>query len=144
MVSNALKHTPPLGMFGQITPRKGTDHPNTIDLKHSGIVPIVNLARVYALAGGIHTANTHDRLVACAHTHEISEQSSRDLQDALEFLGKLRIAHQARQTTDDLAPDNYLSLNELSNFERSHLKDAFNVVQTLQGVLSQRYAGARF
>jgi CBS domain-containing protein len=37
-----------------------------------------------------------------------------------------------------------LSLEELSNFERSHLKDAFLVVQTLQGVLGQRYQSGRF
>ena len=37
------------------------------------------------------------------------------------------------------SPDNHLALIELSNFERSQLKDAFGVVQTLQSVLAQRY-----
>ena len=37
------------------------------------------------------------------------------------------------------APDNHLALTELSNFERSQLKIAFGVVQTLQSVLAQRY-----
>jgi hypothetical protein len=63
---------------------------------------------------------------------------------ALEFLGKLSMAHQARQVAQGQAPDNFLALEELSNFERSHLKEAFSVVQTLQGVLGQRYAGGRF
>jgi len=144
MVSNALKHRPPLGMFGQITLSRGGEHPNTIDLKHTGIVPIVDLARIYALAAGITVANTHNRLDVSAQTTEISEQSARDLRDALEFLGKLRIAHQAQQTRRGATPDNYLELGELSNFERSQLKDAFNVVQTLQDVLQQRYSGGRF
>ncbi len=144
MVSNALKHRPPLGMFGAITLIKGGDNPNTIDLKHSGIVPIVDLARIYALAAGVSAANTHDRLEVSASAGQVSEQSARDLRDALEFLGKLRISHQARQTTKGQAPDNFLALDELSNFERSQLKDAFAVVQTLQGVLSSRYSGGRF
>lgn len=144
MVGNALKHRPPLGMFGQITLSRGGDHPNTIDLKHAGIVPIVDLARIYALAAGITVANTHNRLEVSAQASEISEQSARDLRDALEFLGKLRIAHQARQTAHGATPDNYLELSELSNFERSHLKDAFSVVQTLQDVLHNRYSGGRF
>lgn len=144
MVSNALKHRPPLGMFGQITLSRGGDHPHTIDLKHTGIVPIVDLARVYALAAGVTVANTHDRLEVSAQAGEVTEQSARDLRDALEFLGKLRIAHQARQMALGQEPDNFLALEELSNFERSHLKDAFSVVQTLQGVLQQRYAGGRF
>ncbi|GAB4216611.1 MAG: DUF294 nucleotidyltransferase-like domain-containing protein [Rhodoferax sp.] len=144
MVSNALKHRPPLGMFGQITLQKGGEHPHTLDLKHNGIVPIVDLARVYALAAGVTVANTHDRLSVSAQAGEVSEQAARDLRDALEFLGKLRISHQARQTREGQTPDNFLRLEELSNFERSHLKDAFSVVQTLQGVLAQRYAGGRF
>ncbi|MDD2920063.1 putative nucleotidyltransferase substrate binding domain-containing protein [Rhodoferax sp.] len=144
MVSNALKHRPPLGMFGQITLSRGGDHPHTIDLKHTGIVPIVDLARVYALAAGVTVANTHDRLEVSAQAGEVTGQSARDLRDALEFLGKLRIAHQAHQMVLGQAPDNFLALEELSNFERSHLKDAFSVVQTLQGVLGQRYAGGRF
>jgi CBS domain-containing protein len=144
MVGNALKHRPPLGMFGSISLTKGGEHPNTIDLKHSGIVPIVDLARVYALAAGVSVANTHDRLEVSSQAGEVSAQSARDLRDALEFLGKLRIAHQARQTRVSQTPDNFLALEELSNFERSHLKDAFGVVQTLQGVLGQRYSGGRF
>jgi CBS domain-containing protein len=144
MVSNALKHRPPLGMFGQITLSRGGEHPHTIDLKHTGIVPIVDLARIYALAAGVTVANTHDRLEVSAQAGEVTEQSARDLRGALEFLGKLRMAHQARQMAQGQAPDNFLALEELSNFERSHLKEAFSVVQTLQGVLGQRYAGGRF
>ncbi|MCW2311854.1 putative nucleotidyltransferase substrate binding domain-containing protein [Rhodoferax antarcticus] len=144
MVGNALKHRPPLGLFGAITLLKGGDHPNTIDLKHSAIVPIVDLARTYALAAGVSQANTHDRLEVSANAGQVSEQSARDLRDALEFLSKLRIAHQARQTAQGQEPDNFLALDELSNFERSQLKDAFGVVQTLQGVLNSRYSGGRF
>lgn len=139
MVGNALKHRPPLGLFGNISPIRGKEHPGTVDLKHAGIVPIVDLARVYALAGGLEAVNTHDRLEQARHNSEVSDQGARDLRDALECLGKLRMAHQARQTAQGQVPDNFLLLRELSNFERSQLKDAFSVVQQLQAVLSQRY-----
>ena len=144
MVGNALKHRPPLGLFGSIARIRGGENAGTIDLKHSGIVPIVDLARVYALAGGIAAVNTHDRLEVASAAGEVSAQSARDLRDALEFLSKLRIAHQARQMGQGEAPDNFLALEELSNFERSHLKEAFSVVQTLQGVLGQRYQTGRY
>lgn len=144
MVGNALKHRPPLGLFGHLSLIRGGDNARTIDLKHSGIVPIVDLARVYALAGGEPAVNTYDRLEQVAQAGEVSQQGARDLRDALEFLGTLRIAHQARQIARGQAPDNFLALEELSHFERSHLKDAFLVVQTLQGVLGQRYQAGRF
>ena len=139
MVSNALKHQPPLTMFGGIATTRHGELRDAVDLKHSGIVPIVDLARVYALAGGHAAVNTHDRLLVAARGKEISEQSARDLREALEFLAALRIRHQAAQIAQDRAADNFLSLSELSNFERGQLKDAFGVVRTLQNVLSQRY-----
>ena len=40
--------------------------------------------------------------------------------------------------------DNFLKPDELSNFERGQLKNAFGVVQTLQSVLGQRYQAGRF
>lgn len=58
MVVNALKHRPPLGLFEQIAVTRGGEHRGTIDLKHNGIVPIVDLARNYALAGGLDAVNT--------------------------------------------------------------------------------------
>ena len=139
LVGNALKHRPPLSMFGGISSVKHGELRDAVDLKHSGIVPIVDLARVYALAGGHEAVNTFDRLSIAAQSKEISEQSARDLRDALEFMATLRIRHQAAQMARGEPPDNFLSLSELSNFERGQLKDAFGVVQTLQSVLAQRY-----
>jgi len=139
MVGNALSHTPPLGMFKGISTIRSGEHKGKIDLKHTGVVPIVDLARVYALAGGDASVNTHDRLMSAAAGGAISEQSARDLRDALEFLAFTRIQHQARQIAKGEAPDNYLNPDDISNFERTQLKDAFTVVQALQSVLGQRF-----
>ncbi len=139
MVANALQHQPPLGMFKGISAIRNGEHKGKIDLKHTGVVPVVDLARVYALAGGHEEVNTHDRLVAAGAGGSISEQSARDLRDALEFLAYTRIQHQARQITAGQSPDNFLPLGDVSNFERSQLKDAFTVVHSLQNVLGQRY-----
>ncbi len=139
MVGNALTHTPPLGMFKGISTIRSGENKGKIDLKHTGIVPIVDLARVYALAGGDSAVNTHDRLTSAAAGGAISEQSARDLRDALEFLAFTRIQHQARQIQSGQSPDNFMDPDDISNFERTQLKDAFLVVQSLQSVLGQRY-----
>jgi CBS domain-containing protein len=144
MVGNALNHVPALGIFKGLSALRTGEHKGTIDLKHNGIVPIVDLARVYALAGGHEAVNTHDRLLVAPSGGGISEQSARDLRDALEFLGSMRLKHQARQMEQGLPPDNFLDPNEVSNFERTQLKDAFTVVQTLQSVLGQRFQSGRF
>ncbi|MCP3869415.1 MAG: cyclic nucleotide-binding/CBS domain-containing protein [Gammaproteobacteria bacterium] len=139
MVGNALTHQPPLGFFRNFVLIKGGEHDQTFDLKHTGIIPIVDLARVYALAAGSEAVNTQDRLAEVAEGGEVTADSARDLSDALEFICFLRIEHQARQIRNDQQPDNFMSPDDLSHFERNHLKDAFSVVRTMQNVLSQRY-----
>ena len=139
MAGNALSHQPPLGFFRNFVLIHGGEHDHTFDLKHNGIVPIVDLARVYALAAGNESVNTLERLQMVAVGGEVTADGARDLYDALEFICSLRIEHQARQIREGVPPDNFMSPDNLSQFERNHLKDAFSVVRTMQNVLSQRY-----
>lgn len=139
MVHNAMSRKPPLSLFGNLSTIRSGEHRDTIDLKLTGIAPIVDLARIFALAAGHPAVNTHDRLVAAADARELSSQDVRDLRDAFEFLSALRIRHQALQIARGESADSYLPPDELSNFERSQLKDAFAVVRTLQSLLAQRY-----
>ena len=139
MAGNALTHQPPLGFFRNFVLIKGGEHDHTLDLKHNGIVPIVDLARVYALAAGSESVNTLDRLDVVAEGGEVSEEGARDLQDALEFISAIRIEHQAKQIRAGEMAGNFMSPDDLSHFERNQLKDAFAVVRTMQNVLSQRY-----
>ncbi len=143
LAGNALSRQPPLGLFGGLATARSGDHKGTLDLKHTGIVPVIDLARIYALAAGHPAVNTHDRLAHAAESGEISPQGVRDLRDALEHLSQVRIRHQSRQIAAGYAADNYLRPEELSNFERSQLKDAFGVVKSQQDVLAQRYPMAR-
>lgn len=144
MVGNALSRQPPLNLFGKIAPARSGEHRGTVDLKHQGIVPVVDLARVVALAAGDPAVNSHDRLLHAMDSGQMSERSARDLREALEFLSTLRLQHQARQMAAGAEPDNHLPLEALSNFERSQLKDAFAVVQTMQSLLGQRFQAGRF
>ncbi len=93
MVANALTHRPPLGLFCHITRIRGTEHAGTVNLKHAGIVPIVDLDRLFALGAGAADVNTHDRLDAAATTGQLSTGSARDLREALKFISTLRINH---------------------------------------------------
>jgi CBS domain-containing protein len=139
MAGNALTNRPPLGFFRNLVLIQGGEHDSTFDMKHSGVVPIVDLTRVYALAAGVNEVNTQDRIRAIADAGVIAQDIARDLEDTFEFVSFLRIRHQARQIRDGRAANNYMSPENLSNFERSHLKDAFSVIRTMQTALVQRY-----
>ncbi len=129
---NALGLRPPLGFFRDFVLKQNGKHKATLDLKHNGIAPIVDLARIYALSQGISSVNTIERIQQAAGTAAITKSSAENLIDAYEFLGILRVKHQAKKLMQGLEADNYLSPKELSKLEREHLKDAFKVIKTLQ------------
>ena len=144
LVSNALTHTPPLGFFRTFVLIRGGEHKQRFDLKHSGVVPIIDIARVHALSAGIREVGTHERLIAEREADALSESGARDLLEAYEFISILRLKHQARQIQGGLAPDNFVAPGDLSQFERGHLKDAFQIVKTIQSSMANRYhIGAR-
>ena len=132
MTANSLKHQPPLGLFrGFATVRSG-EHKHTIDLKHNGVVPVVDLGRIYALKGRVTEANTRARLLAAVETGAVSASGGRDLLDAYDMIADTRLAHQAAQIKRGERPDNFMPPADLSDFERSHLRDAFVVIKTMQ------------
>ena len=137
MISNSLKHTPPLGLFGGFSLTRKGEHKDTLDLKLGGVVPISDLARVYALQGAISDVNTLDRLHQSIEKGTVSKSGGRDLIDAYRLVTDIRLDHQARLIRAGAKPDNFMSPNALSELERNHLRDAFVVVKTMQSALAQ-------
>ncbi|AHF04935.1 cyclic nucleotide-binding protein [Marichromatium purpuratum 984] len=144
MAANALKYRPPLGFFRNIVLIHGGDHDHTFDIKHRGTVPIIDLARVYALSAGLTETNTRERLRAAAECGALSRDGAANLVDASEFISTLRMRHQAHQLRRGAKADNFLSPDELSPLERGHLKDAFLLINTMQESLGQRHQAGRF
>ncbi|MEO1200111.1 MAG: DUF294 nucleotidyltransferase-like domain-containing protein [Pseudomonadota bacterium] len=142
MAGNSLKHTPPLGLFRGFALIRSGEHKDRLDLKHNGVVPIVDLARVYALEGRIEAVNTRERLMAAREVGTVSKDGGSDLIAAYDLIATLRLRHQAHQIRDGQKPDNFLAPAKLSALERNHLKDAFGVIKTLQSALGHgRSAG---
>ncbi len=135
MVSNALKHTPPLGLLRGFATIRSGEHKNQLDLKHNGVVPVVDLGRVYALQGQVPRVNTRARLEAAVAAGVLSPSGGQDLLDAYDLIAETRLEQQARQVKAGGRPDNHLPPSNLSDFERSHLRDAFVVVKSLQSAL---------
>ncbi|MBF0383284.1 MAG: cyclic nucleotide-binding/CBS domain-containing protein [Magnetococcales bacterium] len=144
MAANAVTRHPPLGFFRNFVLIRGGIHKHTLDLKHNGVIPIVDLARIYALDAGLEAVNTQERLEAAPHAGTLSRSGSHDLADALEFIALTRLRHQARRIAAGEVADNFMAPDELSRFERASLKDAFNIVQTMQASLEQRFQLSRF
>ncbi|MET1411724.1 DUF294 nucleotidyltransferase-like domain-containing protein [Roseibium sp. HPY-6] len=132
MVSNSLKHNPPLNLLRGLATIRSGEHKNSVDMKLNGVVPIVDLARIYALQGQITGVNTKMRLLEARANGRLSQSGGSDLLDAYDLIAETRLLHQAGLIKLGQRPDNFLQPSTLSDFERSHLRDAFVVVKTMQ------------
>ena len=139
MAKNATTYQPPLGFFRQFVLERSGEHKNRLDLKKHGIMPIVEIARIRALAAGAMRAGTRKRLLAAADGGEIAEADAANLIDALDFIEKLRLEHQSRQMLEGVEPDNHLAPEELSPLARQNLKAAFSQIRVSQSALLNRF-----
>ncbi len=144
MAGNALTHDPPLGFFRNFVLVRGGEHDHTVDLKHRGIVPIVDLARLYALSEGVAEVNTYERLSMACETGAISNDGAMDMRDALDFIAVTRLRHQAAMVRDGRKADNFVAPDDLSSIERAHLKNAFTVVKDMQSLIATIFHLNRF
>lgn len=135
MVANSLKHRPPLGLIGGFSTIRSGQHRHHIDMKHNGVVPVADLARVYALQGRIPAVNTRARLEDAETRGTVSAGGGRDLLAAYDLIQTLRLENQAQLIKAGRKPDNYLSPTDLPDFQRSHLRDAFVVVRSMQSAV---------
>lgn len=139
MIDNALKFSPPIGLFRHFVLEDNGHEEKALNMKKRGITPLTDLARVYALSAGLNVINTQQRLIAANQAGVLSNEGMSDLKDALEFIASVRLQHQSLQSARGDELDNYVKPDILSPLERRHLKDAFDVVRDMQKLLEQRY-----
>ncbi|MEM9781032.1 MAG: DUF294 nucleotidyltransferase-like domain-containing protein [Pseudomonadota bacterium] len=137
MVANSVTHQPPLGLFRGFALTRSGEHRGTLDMKHNGVVPVVDLGRLYALMGALTPVGTRLRLIAAQEAGLVSASGGRDLLDAYDLISEMRLEHQAAQIRRGEKPDNYLIPAALSDLERSHLRSAFVAVKTMQSAVQQ-------
>ncbi|MFT5788440.1 MAG: CBS domain-containing protein [Shewanella sp.] len=139
LARNALNRTPPLGFFKDFVMEKDGRHNNSINLKRRGTAPLADLIRVHALAIGSQSQNSFDRLEDIIEAGILPPSKGKDLQHAMEFISLVRIRHQALDIESDQEPDNNIEPENMSDFERRNLKDAFLVLSSAQNFLKFRY-----
>ncbi|KQA19737.1 cyclic nucleotide-binding/CBS domain-containing protein [Vibrio metoecus] len=139
LARNALNRTPPLGFFKNFVMEKDGRHNNSINLKRRGTAPLADLIRVHALAAGSRAKNSFERLDDVIDAGLLPQGKGKDLRDALEFIAMVRIRHQAVDVEQEREADNCIEPENLSDFERRNLKDAFQILSNGQNYLKYRY-----
>lgn len=128
----ALSHRPPTGFLRGLVVESSGEHRGRLDLKHGGVLPIVDLSRWAGITAGVTSASTSERLHAAAAAGTLSDAESRTLQDALALITGLRLEHQVRQLRAGQEPDDYIDPATLTRLMRSYLREAFRAVASIQ------------
>ncbi|MGB5292087.1 MAG: DUF294 nucleotidyltransferase-like domain-containing protein [Lysobacterales bacterium] len=139
MAANALSHRPPLGFFRRFVQEDDGTQSEGLNLKHRGIVPIIDLVRIRALEAGIREANTFRRIEQAVIAGVMNRKDASSLRDALILINRIRISHQSAQMTAGEKPTNFVPPEQLSPLMRRNLKAAFMLVQEAQNGLEHRY-----
>jgi CBS domain-containing protein len=132
----ALSFRPPTGFLRDFVVEHSGERRGQLDLKHGGLIPIVDLARWAGMAAGVASAPTLERLRAAqaAGTMESGEASA--LAEAFGFVAGLRLDHQVEQLRRGEPPDDFIDPKTLNPLARSYLREAFRAVASVQANLS--------
>lgn len=139
LAHSTLEFKPPLGFFGKIVVESGGSHPETFDIK-TGLVPIVNFARVYALRHGVAAVGTLERIEALTAAGVLQVTSAAELRVAFEALSAWRLRHQTAQLARGEPPDNHVNPHELTEIEQTTLRKVFDQITVFQSKLRLDFA----
>jgi CBS domain-containing protein len=120
---------PPLHAFGRL-PR------GAVDLKKTGLAPIVLLARLYGLKAGSLAVGTDERLSDATKDGVLSEELTGRLRDAYALLTRLRLQNQLRQIDAREYVTDTILMEQLDDDDHDDLRDAFKAIKSAQTVTS--------
>lgn len=139
MAENALRQRPPVGRFRDfVVARKGAEK-DTLDLKVQGLTPFVDGARLLALAHGIDSCNTLERLRQLVAHEVIDAQDGAAFEEAYHFIQQTRMQQHQQQARQGLPFTNRLDPDSLNHLDRRILRESFRQAQRLQASLALRY-----
>jgi len=139
LAANVLKETPPIGIFRRFLVERNGEHRDTLNLKKRGVMPIIDMVRIHALANRISQVNTHERIAELVRQKALAIADGRNLQDAFDYLMQLRVSEQVKQLTHGEKVSNHYNPNNLPELGRKHLRDAFTVIHDSQEALRLNY-----
>jgi CBS domain-containing protein len=136
----ALANRPPTGFLRDIVVERSGEHAGRFDIKHGGLLPVVNIARYAAFVADARITSTTERLRAAAEAGTLPESDADTLEAAFELFCELRLEHQVRQLERDVEPDDRIDPKTLDSLTRRYLREAFRAVTSVQRALSTELA----
>jgi CBS domain-containing protein len=132
----ALSFRPPTGFLRDFVVEHSGERRGQLDIKHGGLIPIVDLARWAGMAAGVASASTLERLRAAEAAGTLEAAEAQTLSEAFGFIFALRLDHQVEQLRRGEPPDDFIDPKALNPLARSYLREAFRAVASVQASLA--------
>lgn len=138
MAQTALSHRPPGGGLRELL---GAEWGNreTLDLKTEALAPLVDGARLLALAHGISPPSTTERYRQLAEHGVLGEDEAHSCSEAFHYLQLLRMRLHQRQLREGAPLGNRLPPASLGALDRRILREALRHARRLQHLIAHRY-----
>jgi CBS domain-containing protein len=141
----ALQFRPPTGFLRDFVVEHSGERRGQLDIKHGGMIPIVDLARWAGMAAGVASCSTVGRLRAAEAAGTLDGPDARTLVEAFGFIFSLRLDHQVEQLRRGEPPDDFIDPKTLNPLARSYLREAFRAVASVQsGIAAELSLGIRW
>ncbi|HBV87498.1 MAG TPA: nucleotidyltransferase [Desulfosporosinus sp.] len=134
LATDALSHRVPLNLFKNVILEKNKDHKNEVDLKRSAGVLLVDCIRIFAMSKSVVEVNSLARLKKLVEFETISADDAEYYEAAFQSLMMFRMRENLRKLSLGFVPDNYINPTNLSERERSVMRESFVAVDRLQNV----------
>lgn len=139
MAENALDNRPPLGLIRDFLLTKDSDNTQSLDLKLNGVTPLVDAARIFALAAGVSETNTAQRLRAAGQIWDMDSSKIEAWVHAFEYIQLLRLRLQHEQTNRNVPLSNRVDPDTLNDLDKRILKESFRQARKLQSTLEDYF-----
>ncbi len=132
-------HKVPLGIFNTFITEKNREHKGEIDMKRSGLIFLIESARILALKHGIRETQTLGRIQALVEKGVIQLDDSEYFDNAYRVILYHTLNAQVENYLEKSTNDYYLSPRKLSDRNQEILKEAFKAISDLQGLVGSEF-----
>ena len=138
LAGNAFQRKPPLTMFRNFRyVSDGKKH--SLDLKRQGLAPFVESVRVFALANGVESANTLERMNELVQKGVFDAKDANAWKDAYSLIQAIRMRSHQEMLNKGEELTNYINPDDLNPLDKRILRESFRQAQRLQQKLEITY-----
>ena len=143
MALHIVKVSPPITAFKKFATERHGENKGTFDLEKKGIMPLVDIVRLYALKEGIMETSTLERLRRLQDLSSPMGGHCQELEYAFQLMNGLCLQEQFERWRRDNTVQARIDPTQLNKLEEKALKQIFSFIARLQIHIQERHEPTR-